>query len=81
MDVEVISLSQLKTDPQGLLSECCDTGRPLVVQLPDHRLVAIQSIEPDDAEDSLVSDLLESNSAFRALVEQSKASPRKDFAT
>ena len=58
MDIESIPLSQLQTDPQGLLSECCDTGRPLVVELPDHRLVAIQSIEPSDIDDSLVSDLL-----------------------
>jgi hypothetical protein len=51
----------------------------LVVELPDHRLVAIQSIEPNDADDSLVNDLLESNQSFRALVEKSKASPRREF--
>jgi hypothetical protein len=79
MDIKVIPLSQLQTDPQGLLSECCDSVRPLVVELPDHRLVSIQSIEPDDADDSLVSDLLESNPSFRALVEKSKASRRRDF--
>jgi hypothetical protein len=79
MDIEKIPLSQLQTDPQGLLSECCDSGRPIIVELPDHRLVAIQSIEPDDSNDSLVSDLLESNPAFRALVEKSKASPRREF--
>ena len=79
MDIEMIPLSQLQTNPHGLLSECCDTGRPLVVELPDHRLVAIQSLEPGNTDDSLVSDLLESNAAFRALVEKSKASPRKGF--
>jgi hypothetical protein len=79
MDIEVISLSQLQTDPRGLLSECCDSGRALVVELPDHRLVAIQPLEPDDSDDSLVSDLLETNPSFRALVEKSKASPRKPF--
>jgi hypothetical protein len=79
MDIEMIPLSQLQTDPQNLLNECCDTGRPIVVKLPDHRLVAIQSIEPNDSDDSLVSDLLESNPSFRALVEKSKASPRKIF--
>jgi hypothetical protein len=79
MDIEMIPLSQLQRNPHGLLSECCDTGRPLVVELPDHRLVAIQSIEPGDTDDSLVSDLLESNAAFRALIEESKASPLKDF--
>ena len=79
MDITMIPLSQLQTDPQGLLSECCDTGRPLVVELPDHRLVSIQSIEPGEANDSLVDDLLKSNAAFRALVEKSKSSPRKEF--
>jgi hypothetical protein len=42
--------------------------------MPDHRLVAIQAVEEND---DLVDDLLESNSAFRALVEKSKASPRR----
>jgi hypothetical protein len=78
MDIMTIPLSQLQTDPQRLLSECCDTGRPLVVELPDHRFVAIQSIEPS-SDDSLVDILLESNADFRALVEKSKASPRRDF--
>jgi len=79
MDIAMIPLSQLQTDRQGLLTECCDSGRPLVVELPDHRRVSIQSLEPD-SDDSLVSDLLENNRSFRALVEKSKASPRKAFA-
>lgn len=79
MHIEVISLSQLQTDPGGLLSECCDSGKPVVVQLPDDRLVALQPLEPEDADDSLVSELLETNAAFRAMVEKSKASPRKPF--
>jgi hypothetical protein len=48
--------------------------------LPDHRLVSIQGLESDD-DDDLVDRLLESNSAFRALVEKSKASPRRPFPT
>jgi hypothetical protein len=79
MDIEVIPLSQLQTDPRAVLSKCCDSGRPVVVELPDQRLVAIQSLEPSGPDDTLVSDLLESNPAFRALVEKSKASPRKPF--
>jgi hypothetical protein len=77
MDIEMIPLSQHQTNPQELLTECCDTGRPIVVELPDHRLVAIQPIEPEDSDDCLVSDLLEKNAAFRAIVEKSKARPRK----
>ena len=69
MGIRVIPLSELKTDPQRVLSECCDQGSPLVVELPDHRMVSVQSLEPDDSDDSLVSDLLEKNPSFRALVE------------
>jgi hypothetical protein len=62
------------------LTECLDSGEALVVELPDHRLVSIQGLEPDD-DDDLVDRLLESNPAFRALVEKSKTSPRKPFPT
>jgi hypothetical protein len=80
MDIDLIPLSQLKTNPQAVLSGCCETGRAIVVQLPDDRLVAIQSLEPGDEDDSLMNELLETNPQFRALVEKSKASPRKEFA-
>ena len=81
MDIAVIPLSQLQTDPQKVLSECLDSGRPVVVQLPDQRLVSIQPLEPESGEDSLIDDLLEHNPAFRELVEKSRSSPRKDFLT
>jgi hypothetical protein len=79
MDIELIPLSQLQTNPQAVLSGCCDSGRAIVVQLPDDRLVAIQSLEPGNEDDSLVNDLLESNADFRTLVEKSRKSPRKAF--
>jgi hypothetical protein len=50
----------------------------LVVELPDHRLVAIQALEPGD-DDTLVDELLESDPAFRALIAKSKVSPRRPF--
>lgn len=75
----MIPLSQLQTDTQSLLNECCDTGRPLVVELPDHRFVTIQSIEPGETNDSLINNLLESSAAFRAVIEKSKSSPRKEL--
>jgi hypothetical protein len=78
MSTKVIPLSQLESDPKGTLNECCDSGVALVVELPDNRMVSIQPLEPDE-DDSLVSELLESNAAFRALVEKSKSSPRKPF--
>ena len=80
MDIEVIPLSQLQTDTPGLLTKCCDSGQSVVVELPDHRFVAIQPLDAaDDEDDSLVSDLIDTNADFRALVEKSAASPRKPF--
>jgi hypothetical protein len=80
MSIKVIPLSRLEADPRGTLSECLDSGEALVVELPDHRLVTIQGLEPDE-DDDLVDRLIESNLAFRALVEKSKASARKPFPT
>ena len=78
MGTKVIPLSQLESDPKGTLNECCDSGEALVVELSDNRMVTIQPLEPDE-DNSLVSELLESNAAFRALVEKSKSSPRRPF--
>ena len=53
----------------------------VVVELPDHRLLAIQpSYIARDEDDSLVSDLIESNVGFRALLKKSAAAPRKPLA-
>jgi len=81
MSLKVIPLSSLEADPRGTLTECLDSGGAFVVELPDNRLVSIQGLEPDEEEDGLVDRLLESNPRFRALVEKSKASPRKPFPT
>jgi hypothetical protein len=78
MGIKMIPLSRLEADPRGTLSECLDSGESLVVELPDHRLVSIQALEPV-GDDSLMDELLESNSSFRAMVEKSKASPRRPF--
>lgn len=78
MGIRTIPLSRLEADPRGTLSECADSGETLVIELPGDRLVAIQSLEAEE-DDSLVSELLKSNAAFRALVAKSKASPRKPF--
>jgi len=50
----------------------------VVVELPDHRLIAIQAVDSAD-EDSLIDDLLQSNAEFQALVAKSKSSPRRLF--
>jgi hypothetical protein len=61
-----------------MLSECADSGQTLVIELPDHRLLTIRSMDSKD-DDSLMDDLLSGNEKFQALVEKSKASPRKPF--
>lgn len=61
------------------MNDCADSGDAFVVALPDHRMLAIQLLDPSE-DDSLTSELLESNPAFQALVAKSKASPRRPFA-
>jgi hypothetical protein len=78
MAIKTIPLSLLEADPLGTLNECADSGQAIVVELPDQRLVAIQPLDSAE-DDSLTSDLLESNPEFQALVSKSKASPRKPF--
>ena len=78
MDIKTISLDQLEADLRGTLSECADSGSIMVVELPDQRLVAIQSLEAS-GDDDLTNELLTSNPAFQAMVAKSKAGPRKPF--
>jgi hypothetical protein len=78
MAIKTIPLSRLEADPQGTLRDCADSGQAFVIELPDRRWVAIQPLDPLE-DDSLTSELLESNAAFRALVAKSKESPRKVF--
>ncbi len=80
MSVKLIPLSRLEADPRGTLNDCLDSGQAVVVELPDHRLVSIQGLEPDE-DDDLIDRLVESNASFRALVEKSKASARRPFST
>ena len=76
MVIKTIPLSQLVADPRGTLNKCADSGEPLVIELLGHGRVAIQPLDTTDNE-SLVSELLESNPVFQALVSKSNASPRK----
>lgn len=79
MAIKTIPLSSLETDLQKTLNECVETGETVVVELPDHRLLAIQPLEPQE-DDSLIEELLQNNPKFQALVAKSKAGPRKPFA-
>jgi hypothetical protein len=78
VDIKTVPLHRLETDPRGTLTECADTGTVMVVELPDRRLVAIQSLDASE-DDDLVNELLASDPAFRAMVEKSKAGPRRPF--
>jgi hypothetical protein len=78
VSIKVIPLSKLEADPLGMLNECLDSGQALVVEVPDHRRVAIHGLDSEESED-LVDRLLESNPSFRSLVEKSKLSPRRSF--
>ncbi len=78
MPIKTIPLSRLETDLKKTLSECADSGETVVVEMPDHRLLAIQRLEPQD-DDTLMDELLASNPKFQALVTKAKASPRKPF--
>jgi hypothetical protein len=77
--IKTIPLSQLEADPKGTMNNCADSGQTLVIELPDHRLLAVQLIDPTGEVDDLISGLLESSAAFQALVAKSKASPRRPF--
>lgn len=78
MGIKTIPLSRLEANLRETLSECADSGEPVVVELPDQRLVTIQALEAA-GEDSLIDDLLQSNPEFQELVAKSKASRRKPF--
>jgi hypothetical protein len=79
MGIKTVALSQLEADPRGTLRACVDSWQAYVIELPDHRLVAIQGLDSADGDDSLTSELLETNAEFRALVAKSKAATRKPF--
>jgi hypothetical protein len=78
MDIKTIPFSRLETHLRATLDECADSGQAVVVELPDQRLITIQSLETQD-DDDLINQLLESDPRFQALVAKSKASPRKPF--
>jgi hypothetical protein len=80
MGIKTIPLSRLETDLKKTLNECAESGQTVVVEMPDQRLLAIHSLDPQE-DDSLIDELLASNPKFQALVAKSKASPRKAFGT
>src|SRR5207237_721892 len=75
--VEAAILARLRDQPTTP-TRAIKRLRPNPVAQDELRVGAIQVLEPDD-DDDLVNRLLESNPSFRALVEKSKASPRRPF--
>ena len=78
MAIKTIPLSRLEADLKKTLNDCAESGQTLIVELPDQRLLAIRSLDPNE-DDSLMDELLASDPKFQALVAKSKASPRKPF--
>lgn len=78
MDIKTIPLSSLEANLRATLDECADSGQAVVVELPDQRLLAIQSIDTAE-DDSLIYDLLQSNPKFQAMVAKSKSAPVAPF--
>lgn len=78
MAIKTIPLSRLEMDLKKSLDECVESGETMVVEMPDQRLLAIQSLDPHD-DDSLMDELLASNPGFQALVAKSKVGTRKPF--
>lgn len=78
MAIKTILLSRLEANLATTLNECAESGETLVVELPNQQLVAIQSLDPD-GDDSLIDELLASDSKFQSLVAKSKSGPRRPF--
>ena len=76
MDTKAIPLSSLQADPEGFLARCYDSGRPVLVELPNRGLVSIQAVEADD---DLADELIEHSPAFRDLLAKSLARQREPF--
>jgi len=79
MSIETIPLSKMGKDLHQTLNECADSGRTMIVELPDHRRVAIHPLDADTEDDDLVNNLIENNPAFRALLARSESSERVPF--
>ena len=69
---KVISLSNLRANPEGVLGRCFEAGGPVVVELPNRGLVSIQAVDPAD-------DLIAGDAEFRQRLAKSLASGREPF--
>ena len=80
MTIKTIPLSQLVTNPEATLNDCADSGTAVFIEAPDHRLFALQCIDPaEQEEDSLIDNLIAHNAEFREMLSRSLASGRVPF--
>jgi hypothetical protein len=75
----VIPLSELRDDPEGVLSRCLSSKEAVIVEVGDRGFVSIQPLGTGD--DDLVDDLIENDPSFRELLARSLASPVEPFET
>jgi hypothetical protein len=47
MAIKTIPLSRLETELAKSLNDCAESGETLVVEMPDHRLLTIQALDPN----------------------------------
>lgn len=80
MAIKTIPLSRLETALRKTLDDCADSGETVIVEMPDQRLLAIQPLDLQKEDDSLIDELLASDPRFQALVAKSKAGRRQPFA-
>lgn len=62
--IKTIPLSRPETDLRKTLNECSQSGETIVVEMPDQRLLTIQSLDLQE-DNSLVDELLASNAKFQ----------------
>jgi hypothetical protein len=56
VSIKTIPLSQLEANPRRTLIECAESGDAFVIELPEQRFVAIQTIAAAEEDDSFTSD-------------------------
>lgn len=76
MTTKIMTLNDIPSQTEDFLRRCCDDGKSLIVELPDHRRVSVQMHDDDD---DLIDRLIEGNAAFRQLLAKSQASPLLPF--
>ena len=74
MAIKTIPLSRLETELKKTLNECAESGETVVVEMPDQRLLAIQSLDPQE-DDALMDELLADNPQFQALGGEIESQP------